>query len=247
MSEDLVSLRMMVVGAAQPDHELWRQATALASVMIELTIHDPLTAAKELAKPGVDICVVDAALSDNQKTAAIAAARAAQPAPLIFASGPKNTRRPEGVDGMLGKPASVEEGRKLVEICIRAKFPTRVLIVDDSGTMRSIVRKIMSVSHFTLDIHEAAEGMAALKQLRTSNIDVVFADYNMPGLNGFDMLTQIKREIPKVAVVMMSSASDHGIADKARAAGALAFLKKPFYPADIDTVLERYYGLHIPL
>ena len=45
---------------------------------------------------------------------------------------------------------------------------------------------------------------------------------------------------------MMSSTLDQGIADKARAAGALAFLKKPFYPADIDAMLERFYGLHLP-
>jgi len=47
-----------------------------------------------------------------------------------------------------------------------------------------------------------------------------------------------------VAVVMMTSTLDNAIADRAHAAGALAFLKKPFYPADIDRLLERYYGLH---
>jgi len=247
MSEDFGSLRMMIIGVAQPDQLLWRQATALASVMIELAVHDPLTAIQALATTGEDICVMDASLSDGQKAAVVAAARAKQPSTLIFISGPKNSRRPKGVDGILFKPLTVEEARKIVEICIRAKFPTRVMLVDDSGTMRSIVRKILSASHFALDIHEAAEGMAALEQLRSSNFGLVVVDYNMPGLNGFDMLSQIKREIPNVAVVMMSSTLEHGIADKARAAGALAFLKKPFYPADIDAMLERFYGLHLPL
>ena len=247
MSEDFGSLRMMMIGVAQPDQVLWRQTTALASVMIELAVHDPLTAAQALATTGEDVCVMDATLSDDQKTAVVAAARATQPSTLIFISGPKNTSRPKGVDGILGKPKSVEEARKVVEICIRAKFPTRVMLVDDSGTMRSIVRKILSASNFTLDIHEAPEGMAALEQLRSSNFGVVFVDYNMPGLNGFDMLAQIRRETSNVAVVMMSSTQEHGVADRARAAGAFAFLKKPFYPADIDTILERYYGLHLPL
>jgi hypothetical protein len=44
---------------------------------------------------------------------------------------------------------------------------------------------------------------------------------------------------------MMTSMIDNAIADRAHAAGVLAFLKKPFYPADIDRVLERYYGLHV--
>jgi two-component system chemotaxis response regulator CheY len=247
MSDDLVSLRMMVVAAARPDQELWRQAAALASVMIEFSTHDASSAAGALAQPGADICVLDAGLSDDKKSAVIEAARAAKPAPLVLVSAPKNTARVTGADGMLGKPANVEEARKLVEICIRAKFPTRVLIVDDSGTMRRIVRKILAASHFALDVHEAAEGMAALKQLRSGNFGMVLVDYNMPGLNGFDMLSQIKREAPKVAVVMMSSTLDSNVADKARAAGALAFLKKPFYPADTDAMLERFYGLHAPL
>ena len=106
MSEDLVSLRMMVIGAAQPDQVLWRQAMALASVMIDLTIHDAATAATVRAKTGADICIVDASLSDANKTAVVASARAAQPAPLIFVSAPKNTTRVEGIDGMLSKPAN---------------------------------------------------------------------------------------------------------------------------------------------
>ena len=71
----------------------------------------------------------------------------------------------------------------------------------------------------------------------------MFLDYNMPGFNGFETLSEIKRDTPHVAVVMMTSTLDDGIAERAQAAGALAFLKKPFYPADIDAVLERYYGL----
>ena len=65
----------------------------------------------------------------------------------------------------------------------------------------------------------------------------------MPGLNGLETLSEIRRESPGVAVVMMTSTLDNAIADRAHTAGALAFLKKPFYPADIDNVLERYFGL----
>ena len=79
-----------------------------------------------------------------------------------------------------------------------------------------------------------------------ASFDLVFLDYNMPGLNGFDTLLEIRRKTPKVAVVMMTSTADSAIANRAHAAGALAFLKKPFYPADIDRVLENYYGLHTP-
>jgi CheY-like chemotaxis protein len=245
MSEDFVSLRMFVVGAAPATQELWRQATSLASVMLEFSALDAASAARALAGNGADICVVDAALSGKDKIAVIAAARAAKPAPLIFASAAEGSARLDGIDGQLTPPTNVSEARKLVEICVRAKFPTRVLVVDDSGTMRSIVRKILSASHFTLEIHEATEGLAALEQLRAGNFGMVFLDYNMPGLNGFETLTQIKQEMPKVAVVMISSSLENDMVGRARAGGALAFLKKPFYPSHIDAILERYYGLHV--
>jgi CheY-like chemotaxis protein len=247
MSGEFDSLRMLVVAAARPDQELWRQAASLASVLIDLVHHDAASATKDLARSGADICVLDGTIPNATKAAVIAAARAAKPAPLVFVADPKGSPRVEGVDGMLIKPANAEDARKMVEICVRTKFPTRVLVVDDSSTMRSIVRKILSASRFALNVEEASEGIQAVVQLRSGNFGLAFLDYNMPGLNGLETLAEIKRAVPKVAVVMISSAVDEHLADKARAAGALAFLKKPFYPADIDKVLERFYGLDVPL
>jgi CheY-like chemotaxis protein len=246
MSDDLLSLRMILIAASRPDQELWRQAAAMASVPIEFANHDPASGARALAKGGADICVLDGGLTDADQAAVIKAARAAQPAPLLFVSASRGSVRYEGVDGVLTKPANVDDARKQAEICIRARMPTRVLIVDDSGTMRSIVRKILSASRFALDVHEAAEGIAALSQLRSGNFGMVFLDYNMPGFNGIETLLEIKRENPNVAVVMMTSTLDNAVADRARASGALAFLKKPFYPADIDATLARHFGLQVP-
>lgn len=247
MSDDIVSLRMMLIGAAAADRELWRQAAALSSVMLEFDAHDASAAAGALGKNGTDICVLDAALSDAEKTAAIEAARAAKPVPLIFACAGKNNIRHQGVDGQFTKPAGIEDARKLVEICVRAKFPIRVLIVDDSRTVRSIVRKILSASRFTLDVHEAAEEQAALEQLRGGNFGMVFLDDSMPGRDAFETLPEIKRASPNAAVVMMTKTLKNGFAERTRAAGALACLKKPFYPADIDAMLERYFGLNVPV
>jgi CheY-like chemotaxis protein len=244
MSDDLVSLRMLVIAATEADKELWRQGAGLAAVPVVFSASDPDAAIAVLAKDSADICVLDNALTADEKAAVIAAARAAKPTPLIFLSAPAGASRPPGIDGVVAKPRNRDEARSIAEVCVRAKVPTRVLIVDDSGTMRSIVRKILSQSRFSLDMHEAAEGFAALDQLRGGKFGMVFLDYNMPGLNGFETLSEIKRESPNVAVVMMTSTVDNAIADRAHAAGALAFLKKPFYPADIDSVLERYYGLN---
>ena len=244
MSDDLVSLRIIGISAAEAEFELWRQGAGLSSVPVEFSVCNVASGAAQLGAGKADICLIDNALPETDKSAVIAAARATKPGPLIFASGTNGKARPDGVDGMLRKPSNTADARALIEICVRAKFPTRVLIVDDSGTMRSIVRKILAASRFALDMQEAAEGFGALEQLRSGKFGLVFLDYNMPGFNGLETLSEIKRESPTVAVVMMTSTLDNGIADRAHAAGALAFLKKPFYPADIDRLLERYYGLH---
>jgi CheY-like chemotaxis protein len=243
MSGDLVSLKMIAIAADPAEMDLWRQGVGQSSVPVEFSAHIPSAGLAWLAKHDTDICLIDGDLPASETAAVIAAARSRKPAPLIFVSGPPGCARPDGIDGMLAKPAEIDGARKLTEICLRATIPTPVLIVDDSGTMRSIVRKILSGSRFRLEVYEAAEGFAALEQLRAGKFGVVFLDYNMPGLNGFEILSEIKRENPAVAVVMMTSTFDMMIVDRARAAGALAFLKKPFYPADIDNVLERYYGL----
>jgi len=46
--------------------------------------------------------------------------------------------------------------------------------------------------------------------------------------------------------VIMTSMANDDVVDRAQESGALAFLKKPFYPSHIDTVLERHFGLHLP-
>jgi CheY-like chemotaxis protein len=247
MSGDLVTLRMLVVTAASSQQGLWQKGAAMASVPIDFAAEDAASAQATLKRGGVDICVVDAALSDGDKDGVIAVAHATQPAPLLFASVARGSRRPGNVDAVLMRPGNAEDACKLVEICVRGKIPTGVLIVDDSSTMRGIVRKILSASRFALDVHEAAEGIAALQQLGSGKFGIVFLDYNMPGFNGIETLSEIKRAAPAVSVVMMTSAANDAIADRAQATGALAFLKKPFYPADIDAVLVRHFGLHEPL
>jgi DNA-binding response OmpR family regulator len=246
MSGDLVSLRLLLVAADPPHAELWREAAAQAPVPIEFEACDAAVAKAALRKGGVDICVLDGGMDDADKASVIKAARAKQPTPLVFVSAPRGSSRPADIDGTLTKPADSIDARKAVETCIRAKMPTPVLIADESDSMRGIVRKILAASRFELDIHEAEDSSAALGQLRNGNFAMVFLDYNMPGLNGADILAGIKRESPKVAIVMMTSTLTRGASGRPHLSGALGFLKKPFYPADVDAVLERYFGLHGP-
>jgi CheY-like chemotaxis protein len=147
------------------------------------------------------------------------------------------------IDGVVAKPARIEQAKVLIDRCIRLRLPSRCLVVDDSSTQRRIVRKLLNGLRFPLDVTEAEDGIDALKQLASGKFDFVFLDYHMPGLNGLETLSEIKRLHPSVQVVLMTSTEDEAVIKRAQTAGAAALLRKPFYPADIDAVLQSIYGL----
>ena len=131
--------------------------------------------------------------------------------------------------------------------CARARLPSRVLVVDDSATVRSVVRKVLQTSRFRLDSEEADEGVAALERMRSGRFDIVFLDCNMPGLDGFAILREIERNHPQVQVVMISGTRDERVSARARAAGAKGFLFKPFFAPEIDAVMHTLFGLNTPI
>lgn len=243
MSEDLLSLRMMMVGAPKADCALWSQGATRASVPIEFFTVD--AGGSGMPQGGLDIVVLDGALSEMASAAVVQTARALRPTPLVIVCGAgTGAARPPGVDGLVPRPSTVEDAQRAADLCVKACLPKRVLVVDDSSTMRAIVRKILSGSRFRLQIEDSADGESALAQVRSGRFSLVFVDYNMPGFNGLDTLKEIRRQHEDVAVVLMTSSLDAALAERARQAGAFAFLKKPFYPADIDGILERYFGLN---
>ncbi|HZL39380.1 MAG TPA: response regulator [Pseudolabrys sp.] len=243
MGGDLVSLRTLLVGAPEPRHDLWREGASMASIPIEFEAVDVTASRVALAKGGVDICLLDDALSKDDKAAVIRAARKQKdPAPLVFLSAPRGSTL-DNIDGVLPSPGDAEDVCKLMEICIRARMPTQVLIAGDSDALRGILRKILEASRFELDVQEAGDSGATLAKLARSNISMVFLDASMPGLNGVDTLMAIKRQNTDVKIVLMANAVEKTASERRRLARVLV-LKKPFYQADIDTVLKHYYGLH---
>jgi CheY-like chemotaxis protein len=88
--------------------------------------------------------------------------------------------------------------------------------------------------------------MKALQDARERNVDIVLLDYNMPGLDGFEILSEFRRLQSRVTVVIMTATDEAGLAERAKMAGAAAFLKKPFFPADVDAVLYRLYKIDAP-
>ncbi len=245
MISELISLKLLIVFRSDLGRELLRGGASLASTPVEIVDADSAaTAESMLAQGGIELVLIGTALPAADKTAVSKAARAAKEKPFVVMVGTDDINT--DADAVVAKPATVEEAKSVVDRCIRARMPSRVLVVDDSATMRGIVRKILSASKFPLEVAEADEGLKALQELRAGSFDIVFLDCNMPGLNGFETLSQLKQEHPHIAVVMITSTEDATFAGRAKAAGAAAFLKKPFFPADIDAVLYRFYRLDPP-
>ena len=242
MSGGLLSLRLVVVSRSAEDHALFRQAAASAVTPIEIVTADGAASAQDKLA-GADLLYLDGGLSADDTKTAVAAARSARNPPFtVKLTAPSRGVKPFETDAVADKPGGIREARQLVNRSMRVRLPSWVLVVDDSATMRSIVRKMLAGIRFPLEVCEAGEGFAALKMVRDHTIDLVFIDYNMPGFSGLETIAEFRREKRRVHVVLMTSIDDPSLEARAGEAGA-GFLKKPFYPSDIEAALCGFYGL----
>jgi len=242
MDDGLFSLRMVVASLFPGDHTLFRQAAASSSVPVEIVEADGADAACRGIADGADFVVVDGALPGGDVSQIVAAARSAKSPPFtITLIDPQAAAATFETDALAVKSAGPVEAKAFVERTLRVRLQSRVLVVDDSATTRSIVRKMLAGTRFPLDVTEAEEGFAALKLAKENEFDLAFLDYNMPGFSGLETLAEFKRENRRMNVVLMTAVADESLAERALAQGA-AFLKKPFFPADIEAALGRFYG-----
>jgi CheY-like chemotaxis protein len=146
----------------------------------------------------------------------------------------------------LFKPFEPADVVAIMKTFDRITSPTKVLIVDDSLTVRQLVQKVVKGSMFNCDIAEAADGETALALCRCTEFDVVFLDYNMPGLSGVDTMKRLMVMQSSPKVVMISGEQNPTMEQEALDSGARAFLRKPFYSTDVDRVLHTLYGLRCP-
>lgn len=115
-----------------------------------------------------------------------------------------------------------------------------ILIVDDSETMRAVVRKVVSMSGVAVgEFFEAANGREALDVLEGSWVDVILSDINMPEMGGIELLQEIKKHevLRHVPVILITTEASQARMDEAASFGAAGYIKKPFVPETIKAVL----------
>ena len=115
----------------------------------------------------------------------------------------------------------------------------KVLIVDDSSFMRSIIKGYLK-EFPTLKIAEASDGDEALKVFSEFQPDVVFLDIIMPKLNGMEALKTMLKIKKTVKVIMVTSVGESSVIEEALKIGAEKYITKPFKYDDIVGVINEF-------
>ena len=147
-----------------------------------------------------------------------------------------------GADDYLVKPVLPEELLTRVRHALRGTMPASretVLVVDDSPAQRHFVADCLARQGFK--IITAENGALGLEQAKTANPALILSDYDMPVMTGFEMVHALKRdpETRDIPIVMLTARDSRRDVQKLRAAGATAYLVKPFAQDKCIATVER--------
>ena len=116
----------------------------------------------------------------------------------------------------------------------------KVMIVDDSSSMRLLVKRTLKQAGFTgLDICEAENGSEALEAMDSERPDVILCDWNMPVMSGLEFLEHLRAEKNPVKFGFITTESTSAMRSKAIAAGAQFLIAKPFNAESFEKTLSR--------
>lgn len=158
---------------------------------------------------------------------------------------------PTRIEGFLGNALEshlVRNRRVLTVRTLQGSFPelehpmSKILIVDDSATMRKILMRSLRQAGIDCEAFlEAANGAEGLAQLNAdAAIDVVLSDVNMPVMNGLDFVKAVRAraERSSVPILMVTTEGSDASVKSALDAGASGYLTKPFTPESLKTAFD---------
>ncbi len=120
-----------------------------------------------------------------------------------------------------------------------------ILIVDDSPAMRRVVRRVVDISGVDVGTYmEAENGIEALSVLRSDWVDLVMTDINMPGMDGEQLLVEIRKDSMLASIPVLIISTDRSEIREQRmiSLGADGYVSKPFLPAILSQEMYRLLG-----
>jgi len=114
----------------------------------------------------------------------------------------------------------------------------RVVIADDHPVVRQGLRQILSASHVVVAA-EAASGAELLRQLGSVECDLVLLDLSMPGSDGLELLKTLRRDWPRIPVLVLTMYSEEQFAVRTLKAGASGYLTKDSVPAELVGAVHK--------
>jgi two-component system, chemotaxis family, chemotaxis protein CheY len=119
----------------------------------------------------------------------------------------------------------------------------KVLVVDDFATMRRIVKGVLKQLGFN-DIIEAENGHSALEELKKEQIGLIVSDWNMPKMNGLELLKAVRSDasLQGVPFIMVTAEGQKENVLEAVKAGVSNYIVKPFTPETFSEKLAKVFG-----
>ena len=120
-----------------------------------------------------------------------------------------------------------------------------ILVVDDSLPTRSIIKKAIKTSGFKVGrMFDASNGREALDVLNREWLDLVLTDYNMPVMNGLELIKEMKKDssLENIPIVIVTTEGSRKRVEEFLESGASDYIKKPFTPEEVRLKLNRIIG-----
>jgi len=119
----------------------------------------------------------------------------------------------------------------------------RILVVDDSPTIRELTKIFLKDLEFT-NVEEAADGSNALEKLKSEVFDLVITDWNMPKLSGLELLKAIRADdkMRKIPVLMVTSVDEKDNVIQAVQAGINDYILKPISAEVLKSKIDKIFG-----
>ena len=124
----------------------------------------------------------------------------------------------------------------------------RVIVIDDAPVVREVIAKTLHKIGFEEDnVFQASDGLEGINMLRAEQVDLIISDWNMPNMDGLELLKTIKGypELASIPFIMITSESEKEKVDEAFKAGVNQYIFKPFKPDYFSEKIQQTLGKNL--